>query len=229
MPGQDIVIKLESIPLTGMDLIQISSKMGNSNVDWILYDDLANVKSLDELFSGDNNRQRLNSIFVLLQIRNSNGIESVGHWICLIDQISESGETIIYYDPYGLSINEDLVITKEPDLLSRLLKGKKVDISHFRHQNIKNETQVCGRHCCLRAIFHFLSNKDYNDDIMMPPIKNKEVKDADIMISLITGLLSKSDEVVKKIVSERIIPEKKQTRITRDRDRFKGLGGSAFG
>lgn len=228
---KDLVILLEDIPLSGDDLLEISEKMGNPDVGWVLYDDLQKINDLDELpkiarAKLEREGDTLNTVFVLLQIKHTDGIQSVGHWVTL----SKSGDTIIYYDPYGLSISQDLIVTGEPDLLSRLLKGKKVDVNSFKHQNIKHETNVCGRHCCLRSIFHFLSNKDYNDDIIRPMIDNKEVKDSDVMISLITGLLSKSDEIVKKILTERITPTlTDETRITRVRDSFRGLGGSVLG
>ncbi len=222
MVGIDLIQKLETIPLSGQDLIEICTKLGNPDVMWMLYDDLSEIRSLDELFQGG-----INTVLLLLQIKHEDGIQSVGHWVALMD--NKKSENVIYYDPYGLSINEDLQITNEPDLLSRLLSGKNVDINHFRHQNIKSEVNTCGRHTCLRSVFYFLSNKDYNDDIIMPPIKNKEVRDADIMISLITGLLSKSDEVVKKILTERISPERETERITRVRDSFRGIGGGVLG
>lgn len=194
-----IVINLEQIPLSGDDLIEISSKMGNSNVAWMLYDDLVNINNISELFQGD-----INTVFVLLQITHTNEVSSVGHWVNIM---RDNDDNLSYYDPYGLSMNEDLIVTKEPDLLTRLLKGRNIDENSFRHQSFKHETQVCGRHCCLRSIFNFLTNKEYDANIIQPLIVSKQVKDPDVLVSLITGLLSKSDDVIKQILINDSTPE----------------------
>ena len=214
MPA-DLINILESIPLSGEDLITIASKMGNPNTTWMLYDDLDGVNRIEDLFADD-----INTVFVLLRIRHTNGVESVGHWIAL--SILEDG-TMVYYDPYGLSPQEDLIITKEPDLLSRLLVNKKIDVNKFQHQDIKHETNVCGRHTCLRSIFHLLTNNQYNDTVIAPLIKTKQVANPDILISLITGLLSKSDEVVLQILKPKVsAPRTKTHKNTVSRQ----LGGS---
>lgn len=210
-----IVINLEKIPLSGDDLIEISSKMGNSDVSWMLYDDLANINDISELFQGN-----INTVFLLLQITHTNEVSSVGHWVNIM---IDGNDNISYYDPYGLSINEDLIVTKEPDLLSRLLKGRRVEESTFRHQSFKHETQVCGRHCCLRSVFNFLNNKEYNDNVIQPLIVSKQVKDPDVLVSLITGLLSKSDDVIKQILINDPMPE---TRVSSNRFSLPGsIGG----
>lgn len=189
---KDIVSLLESIPLSGDDLITIATKMGNPDVSWMLYDDLADVRKIEDLFQNS-----VNTVFLLLQIRHTDGVQSVGHWVAL--SMLEDGTTI-YYDPYGLSVNEDLLITSEPDFILKLLKNRNVDVNKFQHQDLKHETNVCGRHTCLRSIFHFLTNNQYNDTIIAPLIKTKQVANPDILISLITGFLSKSDDVVLKIL-----------------------------
>lgn len=212
---KNLVTILESIALSGEDLIEISSKMGNPDVSWMLYDDLDKVSKIEELFTNG-----ITCVFLLLQIRHTDGVQSVGHWVAL--SILEDGTTI-YYDPYGLSINEDLLITKEPDLILKLLQNKNVDINDRQHQSIKHETNVCGRHCCLRSIFHFLTNRQYHETVIAPLIESKQVANPDIMISLITGLLSRSDDVVLKILQpKKTVPRSRTHKNTVSRQ----LGGS---
>ena len=190
---ENLIQILEDTPLSGEDLITIATKLGNPNTAFMLYDDLENVSRIEDLFQNS-----VNSVFLLFQIRHDNGVQSVGHWVAL--SMLEDGTTI-YYDPYGLSISEDLVITSEPDFILRLLNNKNVDVNDRQHQDIKTETNVCGRHCCLRSVFHLLTNDQYHEIIIAPMIKSKQVANPDVMIALITGLLSSSDDIVFQILS----------------------------
>ena len=189
----NFVTKLEAIPLSGDDLLEQASKLGKdeSHMSWIVYNDLMGVNSLEELFSGG-----LNSIFVLLQITNSSGgMADVGHWILLS---IDDQRNLSYFDPYGLSIDQDLALTMEPRTILDLIGSMKVDVNRFRHQMFRDSVNTCGRHTVLRALFNFMSNKEYNDIIIHPVVQKKLVRNADVMANLITGFLSMSDDVVRK-------------------------------
>ena len=88
-----LVNGLETIPLSGCDLVSMATKLGNTHTRYIDdYDSLKNVKSVEELFDG------VNSVFILLDIfSDRNVLEHIGHWIvlCLGDK------AIQFFDPYG--------------------------------------------------------------------------------------------------------------------------------
>ena len=50
----------------------------------------------------------------------------------------------------------------------------------------------------VRSVFPVLTNKEYYEKVILPPIENKQVKDADVLINLLTAFLSNSDDVVKE-------------------------------
>lgn len=196
---------LEGIPLSGADLLSMANKLGNSNTAWIPYQDLSRYKNLTELFSS---KPGLNTVFVLLQILNEGPKPVVGHWISLSIN-SEGG--LSYYDPYGLTPEQDITVTGESDLLLRLLDGVRVDVNRARHQEVKSKQNECGRHTVVRSLFVDLSNKQYNDLIIVPAVQSKLVGSADVLVTLLTGFLSQSDVAVKMILDPRNAPSTPQT------------------
>ena len=199
----DLINQLEIIPLSGDDLLDMVAKMGNKKTTWIEYDSLSSIRSINELFGVDpmTGNKTLNSVFVLLQIHNDSAKPVVGHWIVLT---LDDHNRLSYYDPYALTIEQDIKVTGESNLLPRLLKGIQVDVNRFQHQKFKDAVQTCGRHTAIRAFFHFMSNQEYNDQVIMPLLRKKEVKDADTFANLMTAFLSKSDLVVKMFFREAI-------------------------
>lgn len=185
----DLVDDLTKIPLSGEDLIDIVSSLGKNRdeMKWTTYQDLHKFKSLAELF------ETIDTMFILI----TPPMENIGHWVCL----GFNGEGIYYYDPYGLSIQEDIKITRSDDVLLQLLMGRDVDVNTFKHQkfgtNKGDEINTCGRHIATRSFFGYLSNKDYNDRVIAPLINRKEVKNADTVVNLLTAFLSNSDKVVE--------------------------------
>ena len=111
---------------------------------------------------------------------------------------SNGNESISFFDPYALSISQDLSLTHEPDTILNLLKNVDVDVNKFKHQSFRDHLNTCGRHCAIRSLFRFMNNKQYNDVIVQPLIKKKEVKDADTLVNLLTGFLGNSDMVVRE-------------------------------
>ena len=63
-----LVAKIESIALSGNDLLDIAKCLNVSRVKHMLYDDLAKFQDVDELFGND-----IDAIYILLQIKNQEG------------------------------------------------------------------------------------------------------------------------------------------------------------
>ena len=208
-----IVQNIEAIPLTGSDLVTMSNKMGNNKVKYMRYLDLQRFQSIDQLFelNRKTNEHRYCCIFILIDVRDGQTIQPIGHWISLSIILNRvGGVTVCYYDPYGLSINEDLLISMQPDLFHKLLRREKVDVNKFQHQKFKALVNVCGRHISVRSIFHFLTNKQYND-LIMKPITRNDVLDADVLVSLMTFSLAKSDETIVNMLRGDVIKSQLST------------------
>lgn len=206
----NLIQQIEIIDLSGDDLNLMSQKMGNSHTRWMLYEDLKTVTDIDKLFPAETEPGHINAIYFLFEIRNMPQ-ESVGHWAVLIKQRPEGDETkrpseadYVYFDPYGLSLGEDLKLTGEPPYLTNLLKGRKLDQNKVRYQQWRDQTQTCGRHTVMRAIFHFMNNKQY-DQFIINPVK-KMVNNVDTYVILSTMLLSKSDDVIRTFFKEKAMP-----------------------
>lgn len=184
----DIVAEIETIPLDGVDLESMSQSLGNSATKSIMYDQLDD-ETLSSLFDG------VNAVYILYEIINKDGKtdkSTVGHWVCLL----KNGDKLCYYDPYGLSISQDLHITGEPDHFTRLFKGVKVGVNSVRHQKFRDELNTCGRHCVSRSLFWRLSNEDYDKRVIKPILSGRQVKDPDVFVTLLTAFLDKSDRVL---------------------------------
>lgn len=230
----DLLNQLSAIPLSGEDLIDMATKMGNAHTGWISYDDLNTVRNINDLFmvNAQTGEKKLNAVFVLLQIHNDAQMPVVGHWILLS---LDDQNRVSYYDPYALSIEEDIKVTGESQLLPRLLQGVDVDVNRFKHQKFKDDIQTCGRHTAVRAFFHFMSNQEYNDQVVMPLIRTREVKDADTFVNLMTAFLSKSDMVVKtffrqklKAPVSRMMPSMPRGTTDPNTTHFNQIGGVLF-
>lgn len=192
----DLVTRLEAIPLSGDDLVMMATKMGNQGASFFLYNDLRSIKSVDELMGAHN------SVFILFDIVADGQIAPVGHWNVVI----RNDHGISVYDPYGLSLGQDLVLTGEPPYLTDILgRGDPIDDSKFRHQLFKDELNTCGRHTVVRSIFWFMTNAQYNDLVIVPLTRDKVVRDPDAFVSLMTAFLDNSDRVVFEFFVKRVM------------------------
>ena len=184
-----LVNKIEEIPLSGDDLIAIAKCLGSVRSKFMLYDDLPKFKDVNELFGKD-----IDSIYLLLQIKNQEtGLSSVGHWVCFI--FHREKNEYYWFDPYGLRITEDLSLTHEPDHIIKLVRGIKVEENTKQYQKFSSDINTCGRHCVVRSVFYHLNNKEY-DKLLISPMVPLPIKEADSLVALLTGLASKSDEVL---------------------------------
>ena len=186
---KDFIDALESIPLSDKDLANIAKCLGK-NLDTIrimTYDKLHNFKNLHELFSNT-----VDSIYILLQRKDTR----VGHWVLLMKNIYG----YVYFDPYSFSLIESLEITENDNYLYQLLDSSNsaVDENEYKLQEFTQGISTCGRHVCVRSLFPVLTNKEYYEKVILPPIENKQVKDSDVLINLLTAFLSDSDKIIKE-------------------------------
>ena len=176
MSGIDkAILKAENIALTGGDIKRIA-------------DDKINVLSYEDL-------EKYNNIDDVLGIHEATAIlyqtsEKFGHWIGLFKTGQNSLE---FYDPFGLKIDEELNIDNEFHL--RLHQGKIVPhLTHLInqsdykvHSNTKqlqkqlDHVNTCGRYVGFRIRMRDTKLKDFNDLLT----KNK-CYDADFWISSLT-------------------------------------------
>lgn len=181
-----LVSNIEELPLSGDDLLTIARSLNMTKSKFMIYEDLHNIESLDQVFE-----DKYVACYLLLQIRGDNA-PVVGHWVCLI--FHRDRNQYYYYDPYGLSIKEDLSLTHEHSHIENLLKGKNIIVNTHRHQLMKDDVNTCGRHAVLRSVFWHLKGDEYHKHVIEPCIKNHQVNNPDTLVALITGLISRTDE-----------------------------------
>ena len=192
----DLVTRLEAIPLSGDDLVMMATKLGNPHTRFYLYNQLRDIKSVDALMAGHN------SVFILFDIVADGQITPVGHWNVVI----QNDHGISVYDPYGLTLGQDLVLTGEPPYLTDILsRGAPIDDSKFRHQMFKDDLNTCGRHTVTRAVFWFMTNAQYDELVIAPLTRDKIVRDPDAFVSLLTAFLDDSDRVVFEFFVKRVM------------------------
>lgn len=189
MSTSDIILNIEAIALTGDDLVTIARKMGMPNSNWILYNDLGKVTRMEDLFMGDTI-----ALYVLLEI--VDGDSNVGHWITLI--LNRDTNTLIHYDSYGFNVDQETSITgQDKGLLLNLIRSSQLthDVNKYQHQSNDERANVntCGRFCSLRAVFFQLTNKEFNNLIIEPPIKDRLIANPDVLVASLTGFLVKED------------------------------------
>lgn len=108
---------------------------------FLLYDDLQNFKSVDELMA-------LGAVIILLEIEAPRA-PKVGHFICLLDH----GTHIEHFDSYGLRMDEELDYTQERHQ-TMLFKNspKKILDNTKRLQMFREDIQTCGRWVVTRVL-----------------------------------------------------------------------------
>lgn len=119
-----------------------------TNVRVILYPELNNIYSLEELFNGDRS-------VILLYLQNPR----FGHYCCLNILDNNVCE---FFDPYGYFIDDQLAYTEDDmkeilnqklPLLSKMLRNNKTFIlsyNEYQFQEKKKNVNTCGRHCIWR-------------------------------------------------------------------------------
>lgn len=155
--------KLINIPLSGIDI----KKLLGGKVKVILYSDLINYSSLDELL------HPYGCVVILyMQKKIKNGF--YGHWCCIF-KINDN--EVEFFDPIGVWIDSEIdgrlesSFRKENNLEYPLLSyliyytGLKYKLyyNHIRFQN--RNTSTCGRHCVIRLRNRNMKLEDYEDYI----------------------------------------------------------------
>jgi len=133
--------KAQETPLS----ISFLKQLAGTDVDKIgffYYDDLGRVRSLEALFDGKQ------AVILLMQIKGPNA-NPVGHFITILNY----NNYIEHFDSYGITLEKELIITKEPAYLQKLIQqsGKKLVQNTIQFQAIKEDVETCGRWCVARA------------------------------------------------------------------------------
>ena len=178
MSGIDLNIKKsEQYDLSDDDILRIT----DNKTKIFLYSDLENVNHIDEIL------QQYDCCVILYQLE-----ANIGHWVCLIKR---GARKIEFFDPYGLSIDEELKYSKYnlrkhngeivPHLTALLEKSNyKIKSNKVQLQQFKQHINTCGRYCALRIRFKDVSINKFIDLLT----KNKSY-DADFWASALTLLV----------------------------------------
>jgi len=136
----DELTRISNIPLTSDDL---EKTIGVKAEDIILYKDLANYATIDDLLPN-------NTDFKIILLEWEAG---KGHWVIIYKQNNK----YFYFNSYGNKYDNDLnvlskcikmILGQEVKQIARLLNGKECDWSRTRFQ--KGDAQTCGRWCVMR-------------------------------------------------------------------------------
>jgi len=151
----EVIVDAERFPLTGGDMLRIAD--GKTNI--ILYEDLENVNDINDVLSPHD------AVIILYQTA-----ENFGHWVTLL----KDGNTIEFYDAYGLNVDEELNLDNEfhkrihegkiVPHLSHLINqsGYKVIFNRERLQSKLSDVNTCGRYCALRVRLRNYSIEKFN-------------------------------------------------------------------
>lgn len=150
--------KLKKIPLSNKDIL----KAVNYKSNFIIYPDLKNYDSIDDIFNGKKS-------ILLLYLQTP----MFGHWCCL-NIIGKN--KLEFFDPYSIIIDNELKFnTKENNnklgqklpYLSQLLINSdyKLSYNHYKFQSQKSNINTCGRWCILRINNNNLTLKEFKNEI----------------------------------------------------------------
>lgn len=172
----DKLIKaLQSVSLSGQEIMKLISNKANL----ISYDELKNVRNIDEIMK--------NGACVILYLSEKH----YGHWICVFYTGKKSIE---FFDPYGVSIDlQKNWVTRsdreklgvEKNYLSKLLADSNCEIEYNHHKFQKKGVQnaVCGRWVAIRLLFRHLSLEEFS--VLFNANKNIPMS-ADMLVTMLT-------------------------------------------
>jgi hypothetical protein len=168
MSGIDTkILKAEDFDLSDSDILRIT----DNKTKIYLYSDLEQFDNIDEIL------EPYGCCVILYQLE-----QNVGHWICLI---KNKNDTLEFFDPYGLSIDEELKYSEfnlrrhggvvTPHLTALIDKSNyKLITNTAKLQKFKEHVNTCGRWVSMRIRFKdvslskfiklFTDNKCYNGD-----------------------------------------------------------------
>lgn len=185
--------------LTGGD---IERALGKSNVDVILYPDLANIKSIRTYFQ--NKRY-------LVILYNWGG--NYGHWTCLFRY--PNGNVIEFFDPYGVQPDHELFefskkIRKKNGMdfpwLSKLLIDwdGEIEYNNYAFQKDRKGVSTCGRWVIYRCKKWNMTIDEFKTH-MEKEEKTHNLKGDKLIVELTNPMILKTDE--KEEVQEEVIQQ----------------------
>src|SRR6478736_9322907 len=128
-----MIKKLESTDLTFNQLKELLGPKQAKQTRFMVYDQLAHFNNFDQLFKG------FSAIVILLEQESQNNPKS-GHFICLL----EHGTHIEHFDSYGLTVDEEMKITKERHMTQLFNKDKRpMEENTKQLQRFKNDINTC--------------------------------------------------------------------------------------
>lgn len=178
MSGIDAKIyRSEDYDLSEDDIMRIT----DNKTKIFLYSDLEKVDNIDDIL------EPYGCCVILYQLE-----ANVGHWVCLI---RKSKMELEFFDPYGLSIDEELQYSKYnlrrhngeivPHLTALIEKSNYKVISNTEKlQKFKEHVNTCGRWVSMRIRF-----KDVSLGKFIELFTKNKYYDADFWVSAMTLLV----------------------------------------
>jgi len=150
----DVIIEnAEKVSLSENDILRLT----NNQVNIVVYEDLLNFKSIDDVFDGKQG--------IVLLFQNS---KNVGHWT-LLYRLKQ--KTLFFFDPYGFKMDSEIKWSKylvqqgflQQPTLSYLIKNSpyKVLQNDIRYQTLSDGSSTCGRWCIVRFNYRHLTDRDF--------------------------------------------------------------------
>jgi hypothetical protein len=156
----DKLKEYEDIALSDKQVLELVN--GRANI--VLYPNLLNYKSIDELL------YPYGACFLLFEAQ-----PRYGHWCC----ITKHGNTIEFFNPYGGYPDDSLkfisdeyrkISNQDYPYLSMLLLNSPYELTYneFKFQRKHNDTKTCGRWCAVRILTKHIDlynfHKIFKDD-----------------------------------------------------------------
>lgn len=136
-----IIKQLKDNALSFPQLQSLVGPTQSRNCKWLLYDELGQYKTMEDLLS-------LGAAVVLLQIEAPRA-PKVGHFILLLDHKSH----IEHFDSYGLNIDQETAITQEHHLTNLFRNSRKRIAENGRKlQTLREDVNTCGRWVAARLL-----------------------------------------------------------------------------
>jgi len=144
---------IDTLKSQALTFNQLQFYVGNRQTKrcrWITYDDLKRFRSIDELME-------LGAVVILLQIEKLN-VPKVGHFIVLLDH----GSHYEHFDSYGITMDEELELTKEHHLTNIFRQSnKKIVDNDTRLQTFREDINTCGRWVVARLLLRQIELDDF--------------------------------------------------------------------
>ena len=157
-----IMMSIEDLESISLSNVEVMNLIGNK-ANIIQYPELRFYENIDDIL------EPYGACIILFLTR-----ENYGHWTCVF-KVDEN--TIEYFDPYGLFIDEALDFKMNEYFryknhqnfahLTWLLLNSRYEITYNEHkfQQKKKGISTCGRHTAMRLILRELSLEEYKDFI----------------------------------------------------------------